>query len=462
MRLKKYIEKREFSSTPEPKGQKSEKNLKRFVIQHHFARSEHYDFRLEFGGVLLSFAVPKGLSEIDGERRLAVHVEDHPVDYITFEGEIPEGNYGAGKVEIFDYGTYLPLCDMKEGLKKGHIKFELEGKKYNGVWSLVKTDEPNWLIIKSNESEKSIKNKKFPFSKVDVKLATLTEKIPKEGYVFEIKYDGYRMVAFCKNDIKLVSRNHIDYTEKFPNIVSDLKKLGRSAILDGEVVVFDKDGRSDFGLLNEHQKKGENDFCYVVFDILSVDGKDLRNQPLLMRKEVLKEITKDLPKSIIFSEHVKDGEKCFKIVKKLGLEGIVAKKDESIYNGNRDNDWLKIKCYKRQEFVIGGYTTTDKNHVLSAIYVGYYKGNDLIFAGKVGTGFTEKVKNELVGKFMRIIKKSSVFADFDDKNAVFISPKLVAEIQYSEITKAGVLRQPSFIGLRDDKSPKDVTLEGKQ
>ncbi len=502
MKLSTYNKKRDFKNTPEPKGKLNSKSKKRFVIQHHFARKEHYDFRLEHNGVLLSFAVPKGLSESPTDKRLAVHVEDHPIDYINFKGVIPQGNYGAGTVEIFDKGTYTPLEDIDVGLKKGHIKFALKGKRFEGVWSLVRTDEPNWLIIKSNDeikrkstaktnlkqdednkletkNSKSKKNTKSnphsskqkelitqkprkaknPFASVEVKLAKLTDKIPSKDYIFEIKYDGYRIVAFVDNTVKLRSQNNKDYSSKFPNITESLKNFDESMVLDGEVVVFDNDGKSDFGLLTDHMKAGICDFCYVVFDILALNGNDLRKKTIIERKKLLENVMKNAPSNILISSFVKNGKKSFEVAKKLGLEGIVAKKMDSTYNGERDNDWLKIKCYKRQEFVIGGYSISEKNKDLSTIYVGYYKKNKLIFVGKVGTGFDNDQRIELSGKFKNIKRKSSPFDVFVDDEAIWVSPKYVAEIQYAEFTKSGVLRQPSFLGLRTDKKAKEIFLE---
>ena len=469
MNLTTYKKKRNFKNTSEPKGKIGKKNKSRFVIQHHLARKEHYDFRLEYDGVLVSFAVPKGLSTDPTDKRLAVHVEDHPIDYINFKGTIPKGNYGAGTVDIFDKGTYRPIFDMKTGLKKGHLKFKLNGKKMKGVWNLVRTNEPHWLMIKSNDDiefskktkSKTSKKAKNPFTTCDVKLAKLTDSIPKKDYIFEIKYDGYRIVAYVEKSVKLKSRNNKDYTNKFPNIAKSLEKLSGSMVLDGEVVVFDEDGKSNFQLLTESIKNGKDNFCYVVFDMLALDGKDLRNMPLLDRKTILNDALNNLAaKNIILSSFVENkGKESLGLAKKLGLEGIVAKKNDSQYNGNRDDDWLKIKCYKRQEFVIGGYVKTEKNKNLSAIYVGYYDKGKLIFAGKVGTGFNELLRTELDKKFQKVKRKTCPFENLKDGDATWLTPTLVAEIQFAEITKNGVLRQPSFIGLREDKKAKDVHLE---
>lgn len=471
MSLDKYNEKRDFTETKEPQGKKKKSNTKKlkFVIQHHLARAEHYDLRLEHNGVLLSWAVPKGLSTNPKDKRLAVMVEDHPIDYVSFEGVIPKGNYGAGIVEIFDKGNYIPIEDIEKGLKKGSIKFFLNGEKLKGVWNLVKTDEKNWLAIKSNdkfaeEKTKISKNVKNPFDNVFVMLATLTDKIPTgKKWLFEIKYDGYRIIALKdKKSVKLFTRNRVDYSSKFPKIIESLNKISKDIpfVLDGEIVSFDENGRSNFGLLQSSIKKGKGNFVYVVFDLLSLNGKDLRDEELIKRKEYLENLLIKCPTNIMYSTHIiGKGKECFNMAKKFNLEGIMAKKADSTYQGKRSEDWLKIKCYKRQEFVIGGYTTTEKNKTLSAILVGYYKNKKLIFAGKVGTGFSEEIKKELSSKFKKITTNKSPFSETLNLKANWLSPTLVAEIQYTEFTKENVLRQPSFVGLREDKNPKDVKLE---
>ena len=421
--------------------------------------------------MLISFAVPKGLSKNPSEKRLAVHVEDHPLDYANFEGVIPKGNYGAESVEIYDNGNYMPLNEMDKGLKKGHLKVLLNGKKYKGIWSIVKTNEKNWLIIKSNDQFVSEKDTppvktKNPFSKANAQLATLSLEIPKsKDWLFEIKYDGYRILSFLQNGkTKLVTRNGQDYTKKFTNISDSLNKIRcSSCILDGEVVAFDEYGRSDFGLLQKKIKGGNNEFFYVVFDILALDGEDLRTRPLIERKKILERVLANGQQNLIFSSFVEgNGKQSFSLAKKLGLEGIVAKNKNSTYSGTRNTDWLKIKCYKRQEFVIGGFATTDKNPLLSAVLVGYYKKDALIFVGKVGTGFNDSQKKELNKIFKKISTQICPFKDniFSNKENIFwVEPTLIAEIQFAEMTKNGVLRQPSFVGLREDKTSKDVVLE---
>ena len=471
MSLKKYNDKRNFEKTSEPRGKvKGSKTKKlKFVIQHHRATADHYDLRLEHNGVMLSWAVPKGLPETLNAKRLAVMVEAHPLDYANFEGVIPKGNYGAGVVEIFDKGYYVQTEDFDEGLKKGSLKFFLQGKNLQGEWKLIRTDEKNWLILKiddkfAKKQEKIIKKPKNPFKNTPVMLATLTDKIPTgKDWMFEIKYDGYRITAYKEGKtVKLFSRNGNDYTKKFSSIADSLSKIAKDIpfVLDGEVVVFNKNGASDFGLLQQSIKSGGNNCSYVVFDLLALNGKDLRLTPLLERKEHLQNLIAGADKNILFSTHILgNGKKCFKTAKDLNLEGIVAKKVDSKYESKRSEDWLKIKCYKRQEFVIVGYQVSDKNKVLSAILVGYYSGKKLIFAGKIGTGFSDDVRKELVEKF-KSIKSEKCYLSQDIKiKANWLKPELVAEIQYVEFTKENVLRQPSFVGLRTDKKAKDIVLE---
>ena len=471
MRLSEYNKKRNFSKTKEPQGEnvdtkKKSKSLS-FVVQYHQARAKHYDLRLEFEGVLLSWAVPKGLSTNPEDKRLAVMVEDHPLDYAGFEGIIPKGNYGAGSVEIFDKGTYEPIIDMEKGLKKGHIKVVLFGEKLKGEWSLVKIDKKNWLAIKGDDefanqptNKESSQN---PFNKCEVTLATLSNEIPKgKDWGFEIKYDGYRILAFLENGkAKLFTRNHNDYTVKFSQVAKSVENLSvNSVVLDGEVVAFDENGRSDFGLLQDYLKNGKNVY-YAVFDVLAYNGVDLREKEFKERRKRLEILLNKAPENLILSSLViGKGKQCFSLAKKNNLEGIIAKKLDSCYVGKRTNDWLKIKCYARQEFVIVGFTTTEKNPDLSAVLLGYYEKDSLVFVGKVGTGFDEKQRQLLAKKFKAHESKESYLAKEPKiKNVKWLRPVLVAEIQFAELTKDKILRQPSFVGLREDKDARNVVLE---
>ncbi len=470
MKLEKYNKKRNFLKTTEPEGKIlniEEKN--RFVVQYHEARAKHYDFRLEYKGVLISWAIPKGFSYDTSQKRLAVKVEDHPLDYINFEGIIPKGNYGAGTVQIFDNGKYKPLWSLDYGLKKGRIRFILYGQKLKGEWSLIKTDDKNWLLMKHKDEfsvneTPQITNFKNPFTSCNLQLATLSQKIPKgKNWIFEIKYDGYRIVAFVDNkNVKLLTRNGKNYTEKFKSIVDDLKILSNkySFVVDGEIVAFDENGRSDFELLHNRIKNGGK-VKYVVFDILAFQGKDLRNEILKERKKYLERIITG--ENLVISSFVfGHGEQSFRLAKKLNLEGIVAKDINSTYNGTRDETWLKIKCKHRQEFVVVGYTFTKENPLLSALILAYYDNLNLVYVGKVGTGFNTEKRLELSKKLKKIAKNSEKIEKlpkFNDKNIIFVSPQIVVEIEFAELTKNKILRQPSFIAIRTDKNPQDVHLE---
>lgn len=298
---------------------------------------------------------------------------------------------------------------------------------------------------------------------IDVKLCKLTNEIPKsKDYIFEIKYDEYRTIAFVYGqNIVLKSRNGVDLTKKFENVANDLKNLNKNMILDGEICCFDENGRSDFGLLQNSIKQNKQNFCYVVFDLLELNYRDLRNLTLFERKKLLEKNLKNKNSILVCEFATKCGQKIFDFAKENNLEGIVAKNIYSTYNSCRDENWLKIKCEKRQEFVIVGFKTTQKNDVLSAIFVGYYDKNNLICVGKVGTGFNEKVKKSLKEKFKKLETKTCKIKNIEKfkEDFVFLKPKLVVEIKFREITKDGKLRQASFVGLRDDKNAKNVVFE---
>lgn len=467
MELKKYKKKRDFSKTSEPKGiiENSSSSLQ-FVIQHHKARANHYDFRIENKGVLVSFAVPKNLSKNYKIKRLAIKVEDHPLDYINFSGTIPKGQYGGGTVEIWDSGIYYPMENVTKGIKKGKIVVFLFGEKLYGIWNIIKLKGDNWLIIKSKSDFIEVTNpkKKLPFKNVNAQLALLSSTIPQgNNWIFEVKFDGYRMISYVENGkVSIKSRNNKDYTQKFMSIENSLEKIAKShkICVDGEIVVFDKTGRSDFSLLQDCIKTQTDKFSYVIFDILSFDGIDLRKFPLIIRKQFLKQLFSKAPKNLILSEYVVGyGKEIFAFAKKKNLEGIVAKNLLSVYSGDRNEDWQKIKCYKRQEFVVVGYTTTDKNKDLSAILLGYYEKGKLVFAGKVGTGFSLAKRLELKEIFSKYKSKKSFVKSSIVNNVIWLKPKLVAEIQFAEITKDKSIRQGSFVDLRSDKDARDVTLE---
>lgn len=505
-KLKEYNKKRDFNHTSEPAGKEvfeKKANLK-FVIQYHEARAKHFDFRLEWEGVLLSWAVPKGPSFNSKDKRLAVMVEDHPLDYASFEGLIPKGQYGGGSVMLWDEGTWKPLEDFNKGLKNGSLKFEVFGKRIKGKWALVrlkeenKKENKNWLLIKEKDEyskqtdgisnfktsietgrttaqikgEESPQKKKNPFKKVDVQLAKLTDQIPYgEDWLFEVKYDGYRIVCFTEGGkTKLLTRNSKDFTSKFKTIVADLNEFsaGRAIVFDGEIVVSNESGKTDFQMLQNYVKKPDDKpICYIIFDLLALDGKDLRNIPLIERKSKLESLLKTAPKSLVYSSHVVgNGKQCFKAAEKIGFEGIVGKRVDSIYSGNRNGDWIKLKCYLRQEFAILGYTVSKKRATgISAILLGVFNGENYNFVGRAGTGLTERKMDELLKEFVKIKSEKSFFKEklkpHNEEKIFWLLPKFVAEIQFSEITNENRLRQASFKGIRLDKNPEEVVLEKK-
>lgn len=502
-KLDDYIEKRDFLKTSEPKGKLVEsKDSLRFVVQHHLARAAHYDFRLEWQGVLLSWAVPKGPSFDTHDKRLAVKVEDHPLDYRNFEGTIPKGQYGGGTVMLWDEGFWKPMNDVEEGLKKGELKFTLQGARLKGKWTLIKwkskstKDKDNWLLIKEKDEyvdrENDISNfdtsirsgrsmeeiqegKEIdliqnPFKEVDVQLAELVENMPEgEEWIYEVKYDGFRIISFIEeNSVKLVTRNKNDYTKQFTSIALIMKDffVGRSMVLDGEIVVLDKSGKTDFQALQGYlNKSNKNSLTYIIFDILALDGEDLRDYSLIERKEILQSLMKNAPKELHFSNYIKKEEgSILAAACQSGLEGIVGKKTDSSYSGKRDGNWIKIKCDKRQEFVIGGYTVTDiRTHGISALLLGVYENEDLIYVGRAGTGMSHNDMKTLEKKFNSLKREKSPFKNTpkerSNEEVTWLKPEIVAEIKFATWTEDKLLRQASYKGIRIDKSPKDVNRE---
>jgi len=478
--LSSYKRKRKLKETPEPKARiKRSRASLIFVVQKHYASHLHYDLRLELFGVLKSWAVPKGPPMTPEEKRLAIMVEDHPYDYKDFSGTIPQGHYGAGKVEIWDKGTYsvLDAKNVKEAeskisaaLAKGHLSFVLKGKKLKGEYALIKTALPGakeqWLWLKKGTAEKARPKDPMPKNPHPM-LAQIAEKpFNKKDWLFEIKWDGYRCLAIIKEKkIELLSRNLKSFNKQFPRIASDLKALQQhKAILDGEVVILNKDGRSDFQLMQNYQSDKTGNLFYYVFDLLYLDGQDLRDRPLIERKEILETLLSKLKKTHIrYSDHVMEkGISFFREAKKLGLEGIMAKDINSVYVMKRSHSWLKIKAHKRQEVVIGGFTAPrGSREALGALVVGVYKNKKLHYAGRVGTGFDKESLTMLLRKLKPLIRISNPFNETPKTTAqiTFVKPVLVCEISFSEWTKEGSLRQPVFLGLRVDKNAKEVVRE---
>lgn len=507
MGLGKYFRKRSFAKTPEPKGKRKTTPSKQlaFVIQEHHASRLHYDFRLEMDGVLKSWAVPKGPSMDPHERHLAVHVEDHPFAYRKFEGVIPEGNYGAGNVIIWDEGTYEPRAEtstpektlLKE-LEDGHITFILHGKKLHGEFALIKMhgqDEDAWLLVKKTDDfasteditqlDTSVKSGKHvddlgahnklpdlsnypkigkPWH-VHPMLCTLVEEpFDKSDWLFEVKWDGYRAIATRhKTSTELYSRNNLDFSEKYAPVVEALRELDHDVILDGEIVVVDDDGVPHFEWLQSWKKVPEGTLNYQAFDILWCNGRDVRTMPLVQRKALLKAIL-PLNSVLRYSDHVEaNGTDLFHQIQKRHLEGIVAKQASSTYDENvRGTNWLKIKTHLRQEVVIGGFTEPrGSREYLGALIVGIYKGGELQYVGHSGGGIADAKRKELRAKLEKLERETSPFASEPKPNAPvhWVHPELVCEMSFSEWTKEGYMRQPKFEGMREDKKPTNVKRE---
>lgn len=503
IKLQDYNRKRNFGITGEPEGMTADpEGGLRFVIQHHAARRDHYDLRLEWDGVLLSWAVPKGPSYHTRDRRLAIQVEDHPLEYRSFEGTIPKGEYGGGTMMLWDEGFWEPHSDVDEGLKNGSLKFTLKGSRLKGNWALIRMKpkageaDNNWLFLKEKddyaqasdgisgfttsirtgrtmeqieggETEQIVKN---PFDKADVQLAKLVNTVPEDDeWLYELKYDGYRIVAYLEGGgVRLMTRNGNDYTKRFAGAAYSLTDwaAGRAMILDGEMVALDAKGKTDFQALQNYMRNpGGQSLTYIVFDLLALDGEDLRSRTLIERKETLETLMKDAPGNIRYSQHIRGkGKELFLAACNSNLEGIVGKRADSVYRGTRNGDWIKLKCDKRQEFVIGGYTLSDKKTSgVSSILLGVYEGNDLVYAGRAGTGFTARSMKELEEKFIRIRRTASPFKQAPEpgKNEElrWLEPELVAEIKFTEWTEENLLRHASFKGLRTDKAPGDIRRE---
>lgn len=466
--LDEYAKRRRFDSTPEPGAEVASRAGSSFVIQKHNATRLHYDFRLERNGVLVSWAVPKGLPITPGEKRLAVQTEDHPLEYGSFEGRIPEGNYGAGEVRIFDRGSYesLEWTDKK-------ITIRLNGERHRGEYHLVKTAQ-GWLIFLS----KSSASEQPPLSpELSPMLAEAGGKpFDDPAWRFEPKMDGIRTLAYVATDATtLKSRTGRDQTLQYPelaNLAQYVNALG--AVLDGEVVALEEGGRPSFERLQSRinirgtreieRMKRQVPVTIYLFDVLWLDGADLTKRPLEDRRQILEEIvTETGPVKITYYV---DGEglKFFEAAKGLGIEGIIAKKLGSTYlPGRRSKEWRKIKILNSQDCVVLGWTSGagSRSRTFGALLLGAYRGSDLIWIGQVGTGFTDAGLAELTGRLEELETDAPPIDDAalaKTKGARWVEPSLVCEVSYLEMTKAGKLRAPSFKRLREDKAPAECVL----
>lgn len=520
MALEHYHQKRNFKHTPEPKGAKVKEHdhHNHFVVQMHAARHLHYDFRLEKNGVLLSWAVPKGPCLDPTVKRLAVHVEDHPLEYKDFEGIIPTGQYGSGTVMVWDQGEWNEVDDGKS-LHKGALTFTLNGEKLKGKWKLIqiKNDPKNWLLIKAKDEQacpqdkyditeeepksvisgrtlneikenamstwtsnktksraynlpkaiqKALTKRQLP-SKIPPQLATLVDKPPSgDDWIHEMKFDGYRLLAVISKEVKLITRGQHNWTDKFEPLAKELKQLKLpETIIDGELVALDEKGLPNFQLLQNTIKNAINaKLVYYVFDVLYYQGYDLTTLPLLERKAILEKILPKNHPSIRYSDHIQgNGEKVFKKAAKLGFEGIVSKNIDSPYIHKRGKNWLKVKVNQRQEFVIGGYTEPSGDRAFfGALLLGVYdKNKKLQYCGRVGTGFTDASLKELHALLTKQASKKCPFAVQPAMNDLisWVKPTMMAEVEFKEWTSEGILRHASFKGVRQDKKPIEVTHE---
>ncbi len=498
--LQTYYAKRDFAQTPEPREIGPKRAAKRpiFVIQKHQARRLHFDFRLEIDGVMPSWAVPKGPSDNPSVKRLAVQTENHPLSYARFKGSIPAGNYGAGKVEIWDHGTFenatvkdgRPLT-MTEALERGHIVIDIQGRKVHGAYALTrirgKGPKSQWLLIKvrdgylraSPEAPRDPTAEPPPLSAampswIEPMKATLTdERFSREDWIYEPKLDGVRCLAYKDGaKVTLYSRRRLSLNSTYPEIVEALRKQRtKRLILDGEIVAFQPNSTvSSFALLQQRlgvhsagdPRQSKVPVYYYVFDLPYAEGRDWRSRPVQDRKAEL-ERRVQFNDQIRFTSHIAGhGEALYQAACHKGWEGLIVKRLGSPYVTGRSENWLKFKCVLEQEFVIGGYTDPQgaRKH-FGALLIGYYEKGELRFAGKVGTGFDEKGLERVAAALKKLEQSKTSFtnAKISLRGVHWVEPKLVAQIGFGEWTVDGKLRQPRFIGIRADKDPREVTRE---
>jgi bifunctional non-homologous end joining protein LigD len=467
--LREYERKRDRKKTPEPFGGARGAKEPIFVVQRHDARRLHYDFRLERDGVLASWAVPKGVPLEPGQQHLAVHVEDHPLDYATFEGEIPKGEYGAGTVEIWDSGTY-ELVEEKRG---GGLTVRLHGKKLEGTWTLVPArlngDPKNWLILGKREEGARPAMSRRAYTPM---LATLEDEknMPHvDGWEYEIKWDGYRILArVAGGEAELRTRKDQDYSQRFANVAKELAKALKTpdCVVDGEVCALDEDGRPSFSAMQ--QARQGTPIVYYVFDLLEVDGDPVIDLPLSERRSRLRKLLDGRNRTVQFSESFEDGRALLAAAKDRRLEGIMGKRLDSRYlPGKRSRDWLKFKTHGEQEFVIAGYTRGKGRREWSfgSLVLAVNGSDGLQWVGNVGTGFDDEEIDRILAKLRPLERKTSPFPKLPKMprvrrdDVVWVEPKLVAEVSFTEWTHDGRLRAPVYHGLRADKDASEVRRE---
>ncbi|MBO9714696.1 DNA ligase D [Sphingomonas sp.] len=503
--LEKYNRMRDFAKTAEPRGEVAAAGSRRFIVQKHDATRLHWDFRLEIDGVLKSWAVTRGPSLDPGEKRLAVRTEDHPLSYASFEGTIPEGEYGGGTVMLWDEGRWAPVEGKSEkDLAKGHLHFRLDGERMKGEWLLIrlkprgKERGENWLLRKLDDAEAgatdtlvetgltSVKTgrtmqeiaedkpshrssddgrKRKPPKFRPVQLATLVDGVPAgNGWIHEVKYDGYRaLVATGTSEPKIYTRSGLDWTGKFPTIAEAARALPPGLLIDGEIVAF-KDGKPDFSTLQDAIGSGGEGLTLFAFDLLEADGEDLAKLPQVARKDRLRALIGGHESDALrFAEHVAGaGEKLFEAMCREGYEGVVSKKADAPYRGSRTKAWLKTKCIRRQEFVILGWSPSDaRGRGFRSLLLGLNERGQLRYAGKVGTGFDTATLLNLRERLeaIAIDKPAAEVPRAEARGARWVKPELVAEIAFAEFTADKVVRHASFLGLREDKEPGDVVIE---
>jgi bifunctional non-homologous end joining protein LigD len=472
-KLGEYERKRDFDATPEPAAKKRRKGkgAPRFVVQEHSARRLHWDLRLEHEGVAVSWAVPNGIPADPSENRKAVHTEDHPLEYLDFEGEIPAGEYGAGTMRIWDRGTY-----EVEKWEEKKIVFSFSGERLSGRYALFRAgaSAKDWMIHRIDPPGEE----RDPFPESVVPMLAKLSKLPAsdDGWAVEVKWDGVRAIAYCRpGRLELQSRNLNDVTAQYPEVRALSRQLGaRDAVLDGELVAFDEEGRPSFERLQQriHQtsesvvrrRMESHPVTYVIFDLLYLDGRSLSGEPYRHRRELLDELglagaSWQVPR--YSTGHAKE---LLEASAEHKLEGIVLKRLDSRYApGKRNGSWLKVKNLGRQEFVIGGWQEGEgrRRKRLGSILLGYFdEDGELRYAGKVGTGFSERDLDELLQRLRPLGRKSNPFAGRrGPRQAHFVEPELVAEIEFRELTAEGMVRHGSFKGLREDKPAQDVAIE---